>query len=136
MGVIVFSNSSNGGNVDSPSAEYKCTQKCTFCITTVKKVVCSEPYSEESAEFEKGRQLKKYVNEGLIIPDEKLKQGFNLDQFGQKYFNCEMMIKKVEQIQEASQKMCVVKTAKYEGANSGKRGPANSSSKKSSAKKN
>ncbi|MCC6137846.1 MAG: hypothetical protein IT287_04390 [Bdellovibrionaceae bacterium] len=107
------------------SAEYKCTSKCTFCVTMGKKIVCSEKYAEDTEQFEKGRQLKKFVNEGLINPDESLKQGFTLDSFNQKYFNCELMIKKAEQIQDAAQKMCVAKTVRYEKTVITKRSPAN-----------
>lgn len=106
------------------TAEYKCTSKCTFCVTIGKKVVCSEKFSEDSDDFEKSRQLKKFVNDGLINPDDSLKQGFSLDTFNQKYFNCEIMIRKAEQIQEAAQKMCVAKTVRYEKTTFQKRAPA------------
>lgn len=95
------------------TAEYKCTNSCTFCITYPKKTVCSDKYSEDSAEYAKARKLSKFVNDGLIVPDEKLKPGFNLDVFAQKYFNCELMIKKADQIREATQNMCVSKVVQY-----------------------
>ena len=104
----------NSSEVLAGSAEYKCTNKCTFCVTVDKKVICSEKFSEDSDDFEKSRLLKKYVTDGLINPDNKLKQGFSLDSFSKKYFNCELMIKKTEQIQDATQKMCIAKTARFE----------------------
>lgn len=117
------------------SAEYKCTSKCTFCVTMGKKIVCSSQYAEDSDEFEKGRQLKKFVNDGLINPDDSLKQGFTLDGFNQKYFNCEIMIRKAEQIQDAAQKMCVAKTVRYEKTTFQKRSPASAPPAKAKAKK-
>jgi hypothetical protein len=111
-------------NSQAASAEYKCTSKCTFCVTMGKKTVCSEKYSEDSENFSKGQQLKKFVNEGLINPDSKLKPGFTLDKFNQTYFNCELMIQKAEQIKQATQKMCVAKTVRYEKKVIMKRSPA------------
>lgn len=119
----------NMSTAQAAKAEYKCTSKCTFCVTMGAKVVCSEKYSEDSDDFEKGRQLKKFVNEGLINPDGSLKQGFSLDKFNQMYFNCELMIKKAEQIQAAAQTMCVAKTVRYEKTEFTKRQPASAKSK-------
>lgn len=125
MGLFFLASMVFNAAADAASAEYKCTNKCTFCVTMGKKVVCSERYSEDSEQFEKGRQLKKFVNDGLITPDDGLRQGFTLEHFNQKYFNCELMIKKAEQIQDATQKMCVAKTVRYEKTVITKRAPAN-----------
>lgn len=124
FGMMLFATVVFSSNAKAASAEYKCTNKCTFCVTMGKKVVCSERYAEDSEQFEKGRQLKKFVNDGLINPDDRLKQGFTLDSFNLKYFNCELMIKKAEQIQDAAQKMCVAKTVRYEKTTFQKRTPA------------
>ncbi len=125
----------NMSSAHAASAEYKCTKKCTFCVTMSAKTVCSEGYSEDSEEFDKGRQLKKFVNDGLIVPDASLKNGFTLDQFNNKYFNCELMIRKAEQIQAAAQTMCVAKTVRYERTVIQKRAPANAPKVKAKPKK-
>lgn len=91
-------------------AEYKCTSKCTLCITYPQKTVCSQKYTEDGEEYMKAKKLAKFVNDGLITPDDKLKPNFDLNNFAAKYFNCELMIKKAEQIREATQNMCVTKT--------------------------
>lgn len=135
LGVMWIAMTFNLSFADAASAEYKCTNRCTFCVTIGKKTVCSEKYSEDSDEFDKGRQLKKYVNEGLIVPNESLKQGFNLDDFNQKFFNCELMIKKAEQIQSATQQMCVATTVRYEKKVIQKRAPANAPKVKPKPKK-
>lgn len=132
---FLFATAFNISAAEAATAEYKCVNKCTFCVTMGKKVVCSEKYSEDSDDFEKGRQLKKFVNEGLIVPNESLKQGFSLDAFNQKFFNCELMIKKAEQIQRATQQMCVATTVRYEKKVIQKRVPASESKVKAKPKK-
>jgi len=97
------------------SAEYKCTTDCSFCVTfDGKKTVCSEKYADDSEEYEKGKKLSRFVNEGLIIPSSDIKQGFSLNAFANKFFNCEFMIKKAEQIKQAAENMCIRKTVKRE----------------------
>ena len=98
---------------ETVTAEYKCTSECTMCLFYSKKTVCSEKYADDSAESMKAKKLTKFVNDGLVVPDDKLKPNFNLDSFASKYFNCEMMIKKADQIREATQNMCVSKVVKY-----------------------
>jgi hypothetical protein len=109
---------------DVVSAEYKCTSKCNLCLTYSKKTVCSESFVEDSAEYMKAKKLSRFINDGLITPDEKIKPGFGLEQFGHKYFNCDLMIKKAEQIREATQNMCSssgsTKTAKSSSSSSKK----------------
>jgi hypothetical protein len=95
------------------SSEYKCTTQCTLCINYSKKTVCSSHYPEDGDEFIKAKKLSKFVNEGMVIPDDKLKPGFDLNSFAAKYFNCELMIKKAKQLAEATQNMCVTKTVNY-----------------------
>lgn len=96
------------------TAEYKCTSDCSLCITFDKKTVCSEKYPDESEEYEKAKKLSRFVNEGLIVPSSDIKQGFSLNAFANKFFNCEFMIKKAEQIKQAAENMCVRKTVKHE----------------------
>jgi hypothetical protein len=94
------------------SAEYKCTSECTLCINFDKRTVCSERYADDSEEYEKGKKLSRFVNDGLINPSPDIKQGFSLNAFANKFFNCEFMIKKAEQIKQAAENMCVRKTVK------------------------
>jgi hypothetical protein len=94
-------------------AEYKCTTQCTLCINYPKKTVCSARYPEDGEEFIKAKKLSKFVNDGLVVPDDKLKPGFDLNSFAAKYFNCELMIRKAKQIAEATQNMCVTRTVNY-----------------------
>lgn len=117
------------------TAEYKCTKRCQFCVTMGKKTVCSQKYAEESEDFDKGRQLKKFVNDGLIIPENDLKPGFTLEKFNQLYFNCELMVQKLELMKQATQNMCVAKTVRYEKQVIMKRKPAEAPAKKSVPKK-
>jgi hypothetical protein len=97
---------------NSITAEYKCTQQCSMCVTfDNKKVVCSEKYSDESEKFIKAKKLSRFVNEGLITPPVALKNNFNIDSFAQQFYKCDLMVKKVELIQEATQNFCATKTA-------------------------
>jgi hypothetical protein len=115
---------------DQVTAEYKCTSKCQLCINYPKKTVCSDKYSEDGDEFLKAKKLSKFVNDGLVIPDDKLKPGFDLNTFAAKYFNCELMIKKAKQIAEATQNMCVAKTVSYKKTTLVPRSPASVETKK------
>lgn len=118
--------------LEPATAEYKCTTDCSLCITFPKKTVCSAKYADDSEDYLKGKKLSKFVNEGLIIPTPDLKAGFNLNAFATKFFDCDLMVKKVAQIQEATQNMCVRKTVKYKKTVLVPRSPASASTKSSS----
>ncbi len=96
------------------TAEYKCTTDCNLCITfDSKKTICSEKYEDDSDQYEFAKKIGRLVNDGLLIPTPDLKVGFALGAFAKKFFNCDLMVKKAEQIKQATENMCKKSVAAY-----------------------
>lgn len=106
------------------TAEYKCTNTCTFCVNYGKKTVCSEKFNDDSDEYEKAKRLSKMVNDGVIDPGSDLKAGFKVKTFASKYFNCDFVAKKIQQWEEARTNLCKPNVAKNSVKKSSNRAPA------------